>query len=99
MRKEDIFQELAGKVAEVTGVGYNDVLGNHSEECTDARYILVKALAKLGFTDTDISIHIGCTRQAVGYLRNNYKKAGKWILSSYWQIVSKWMENKYFERK
>lgn len=99
MLKREFFDEVSEKVTDVTGVELCKMLISHSEECTDAKYILVKALSKIGFSDTDISMQIGCTRQAVGYIKNNYKKSDKWILSNHWQIVSKWIESKYLMSK
>lgn len=99
MDKRELFDEVLLRVCEVTGMERGDVLRSNREECTDARYLLIRALGKLGLTDGETAALMGKTRQAVGYMRTRYKKTGKWTLENDWKKVSKWIENKYFTGK
>ena len=95
--KQNLFIQVSEKVSETTGITIPDMLTSTKEECTDARYLLIRALTSLSFTDIDIAAHIGRTRQAVGYLRNNYKKSKKWTLENDWKTIRKWLENNYLK--
>lgn len=97
--KREIFNEVIKKVEETTGVNRDNMMKCTSEECTDARYILIMALCKLGMSDTEIGKFIGRTRQAVNYLKNSYKKVNKWTIANDWQAVSKWVSNEYLTSK
>lgn len=93
--KQNLFTQVSEKVSETTGIAISDMLSSVREECTDARYLLIRALTALSFTDIDIARHIGRTRQAVGYLRNRYKRSKKWTLANDWKTICKWLENNY----
>lgn len=95
MKKENLFTQVSEKVSEITGIEIPQMLSSTTEECTDARYLLIRALTALSFTDIDIARHIGRTRQAVGYLRSRYKRSKKWTLANDWKIIVKWLENNY----
>ena len=95
--KQNIFTQVSEKVSETTGIPIPDMLSSCTEECTDARYLLICALTALSFTDIDIARHIGRTRQAVGYLRNKYKRSRKWTLANDWKTISKWLESNYLK--
>jgi hypothetical protein len=97
--KKELFDDVLGKVCELTELSVEKVFKSNLEECVDARYLLVKALYKLGFTDTEVSELIHHTRQSIGYLRNNYKKSNKWILANNWKNISKWLEDNYLSNK
>ena len=99
MCKKELFNEVLGKVCELTELSEEKVYKSNMEECVDARYLLVKALYKLGFTDTEVSELIHHTRQSIGYLRNNYKKSNKWILANNWKAICKWLEYNYLSNK
>ena len=96
MKKEEIFEVVINKVIEITGVERDDLKHSQCESNTDARYLLVNALNKLGLTDTEVSVLLGKTRQSVGYLRHNYKKSDKWMLANQWKELRKWLESEYF---
>lgn len=96
MCKEGIFQEVLNKVTEVTGIDSNEVKSSKMEYATDARYILIKALVRLGFSNLDISVFLGCSRQAVGYMYNHYKRT-KWTLENDLKCVLNWVENEYLK--
>ena len=42
MCKDEIFKEVLQVVCDVTGLSERDVLYSKTEECTDARFLLVK---------------------------------------------------------
>lgn len=86
-------------VSETTGIPVPDMLRSTTEECTDARYLLIRALTALSLTDIDIARHIGRTRQAVGYLRSKYKRSRKWLIANHWQIIWQWLENDFLKSK
>lgn len=97
--KENLFRSVSAFVSETTGIPVPDMLVSTTEECTDARYLLVRALSALDFTDIDIARHIGRTRQAVGYLRSKYKRCKKWTIANDWKTICQWLENNYFNCK
>ena len=97
--KENLFSSVSAFVSETTGIPVPDMLHSITEECTDARYLLIRALTALDFTDIDIARHIGRTRQAVGYLRNKYKRSNKWILSKNWELIRQWLQREYFQSR
>lgn len=99
MKKENLFTQVSEKVSEITGIGIPQMLSSTTEECTDARYLLIRALSALDFTDIDIARHIGRSRQAVGYLRSKYKKSRKWTIANDWQSLRKWIENTFLNSK
>ena len=94
--KESIFNEVLQKVAEVTGA---DVLNGKSEASSDARYVLITALSKLGYSNAEVATAMGMTRQGVGYLRNSYRRHGRWELVRYCQAIVKWVESEYLSVK
>ena len=66
------------EVESVTGITCEDILSRRTEECADARYILVYFLA-LRLTDNEIAKVSGMSRQRVNYLKNNFQWVrGKW---------------------
>ena len=97
--KENLFQSVSAFVSETTGIEVPCMLSSTSEECTDARYLLIRALSALDFTDIDIARYIGRTRQSVGYLRSKYKRCEKWTIANDWKIIRQWLENNYFKSK
>ena len=97
--KQNLFTQVSEKVSETTGISIPDMLTSVSEECTDARYLLIRALTALSFTDIDIARHIGRTRQAVGYLRSRYKRSCKWTIENDWKTIRKWIENNFLQSK
>lgn len=99
MKKENLFQTVASEVSEVTGIEVHEMLTRTTEECTDARYLLIRALTALDFTDADIARHTHRTRQAVGYLRSKYKRCRKWTIANDWKTICQWLESNYFNSK
>lgn len=70
--KDSIFNEVLEKVSEVTGIERTTIIHSNKEEATDARYILIKVLVSMGFTESEISEKLGCKRQAVNYAKNHF---------------------------
>ena len=99
MQKQELYQAVMAKVADITDLPTGIILNSITEQGTDARFLLVRALYKLGFTDTEMAERIGRSRQAVAHLRTGYKRTGKWLLENQWQTLVKWMENDYFHSK
>lgn len=97
--KENLFHSVSAFVSETTGIPVPSMLSSTTEECTDARYLLIRALSALDFTDIDIARHIGRTRQAVGYLRSKYKRCKKWTIANDWKTVYQWLEDNYLKSK
>lgn len=77
--KTELFNEILSKVSEVTELQPEEILKSNKEECTDGRYILIQLLFKMGFTDTEVSERMGCSRQSINYAKNHfYERLGKW---------------------
>lgn len=94
--KKEIYQEVVGMVSTVTGISVSDILRSKREECTDARWLIVRALHKLQYSNAEVATAMGCTRQNVGYMLSHYKKQGKWQLEKDCQTIVKWIENNFF---
>lgn len=97
--KDLLFLQVSDKVSQVTGISVSHMLTTTTEECNDARYLLVRALAALQFTDTDIARYTHRTRQSVCYLRSHYKRSHKWTLANDWKTIRQWLENTFFQCK
>ena len=72
--KTELFNEILSKVSEVTELHPEEILKSNKEECTDARYILIQLLFKMGFTDTEVSERMGCSRQSINYAKNHFEE-------------------------
>lgn len=82
-----MYLNIAGIVCRETGVDEQDMLHGNKEECVDARFLLVKALA-LQLTDREVAELIGRTRQCVNAIRNS-RKPMKWSVRMNWEAVRK----------
>lgn len=87
MKKEELYREISEMVCDVTGVSYTDMIHGNREECSDARFLLVKALS-VRLTDIEIAGLIGRTRQCVNSIRNN-RKPMKWSVRMNWEEIRK----------
>lgn len=92
MCKEELFNQVLEVVSNVTGIDPKDIVKSRKEECSDARYILVKFLSKR-IPSVNIGELIGRTRQGVGSILNR-DKAENWIISRNWQETVKQLESK-----
>lgn len=92
MCKEELFNQVLEVVSNVTGIDPKEIVKSRKEECSDARYILVKFLSKR-IPSVNIGELIGRTRQGVGSILNR-DKAENWIISRNWQETVKQLESK-----
>ena len=92
MCKEDLVNQVLEVVSNVTGIDPKEIVKSRKEECSDARYILVKFLSKR-IPSVNIGELIGRTRQGVGSILNR-DKAENWIISRNWQETVKQLERK-----
>lgn len=82
------------EVESVTGLSGEDILDGRTEECADARYILVYFLA-LRLTDNEIAKVSGMSRQRVNYLKLHFNlNFSKWSIKNKVQTIRKELENK-----
>lgn len=94
MRKDDIFKEVLQTVCDVTGLTERDVLFCKNEECTDARFLLVKYLWRV-MSCVSIGQLISRTRQGVNAILQR-GKGDSWLMERNWKEIVKRMESKGF---
>lgn len=94
MCKNEIFKEVMQVVCDVTGLSERDVLYSKTEECTDARFLLVKYLWRL-MPCVCIGKLIGRTRQGV-YAILQREKGDSWLMARNWKELVKRLESKGF---
>lgn len=92
MCKEELFNQVLEVVSNVTGIAPKEIIKSRKEECSDARYILVKYLSKR-IPFVNIGELLGRTRQGVGSILNR-DKAENWIISRNWKETIKQLESK-----
>ncbi len=92
MCKEELFNQVLEVVSNVTGIDPKEIVKSRKEECSDARYILVKFLSKR-IPSVNIGELLGRTRQGIGSILNR-DKAENWIMSRNWQETVKQLESK-----
>jgi len=97
MSNEEIFEDVLHSVSDVTGLSSKEILYNRNEECTDARYLLVKYLWQL-MSCVCIGKMIGRTRQGVRSIMER-KKGDTWLMERNWKEIVKRLESKGYERK
>lgn len=95
MKSDEIYKDVLQVVASVTGISETGIIYSNKEECANARYLLVRYLAKI-FSDTEIASLTNRTKQAVGSMRRNAKKQRVWIVENNWKEIVNKLENKYF---
>jgi hypothetical protein len=94
MCKDEIFKEVLQTVCDVTGLSERDVLFCKTEECTDARFLLVKYLWRL-MPCVSIGKLIGRTRQGVNAILQR-EKGDSWLMGRNWKEIVKRLESKGF---
>ena len=94
MSNEEIFEDVLHSVSDVTGLSSKEILYNRNEECTDARYLLVKYLWRL-MPCVCIGKMIGRTRQGVRSIMER-TKGDTWLMERNWKEIVKLMESKGF---
>ena len=97
MSNEEIFEDVLHSVSDVTGLSSNEILYNRNEECTDARYLLVKYLWRL-MSCVCIGKMIGRTRQGVRSIMER-TKGDTWLMERNWKEIVKRLESKGYESK
>ena len=97
MSKDEVFNEALQTVSDVTGLSSKEILYNRNEECTDARFLLVKYLWRW-MPVVCIGGLIGRTRQGVRSILQR-EKGDTWLMKRNWEEVVKQMENKGFKGK
>jgi hypothetical protein len=55
MKSDEIYKDVLQVVASVTGISETGIIHSNKEECANARYLLVRYLAKI-FSDTEIGV-------------------------------------------
>ena len=94
MCKDEIFKEVLQTVSDVTGLSEDEVLKSKTEECTDARFLLVKYLWRL-MSCVCIGKLIGRTRQGVNAILQR-EKGDTWLMERNWKEIVKRLESKGF---
>lgn len=97
MSNEEIFEDVLHSVSDVTGLSSKEILYNRNEECTDARYLLVKYLWRL-MSCVCIGKMIGRTRQGVRSIMER-TKGDTWLMERNWKEIVKRLESKGYESK
>lgn len=97
MSKDEVFNEALQTVSAVTGLSSKEILYNRNEECTDARFLLVKYLWRW-MPVVCIGGLIGRTRQGVRSILQR-EKGDTWLMKRNWEEVVKQMESKGFNGK
>jgi hypothetical protein len=94
MCTNEIFKEVMQVVCDVTGLSERDVLFSKTEECTDARFLLVKYLWRL-MPCVSIGQLIKRTRQGVNAILQR-EKGDSWLMERNWKEIVKRLESKGF---
>ena len=94
MCKDEVFKEVLQTVCDVTGLSEHDVLYCKTEECTDARFLLVKYLWRL-MPCVSIGKLISRTRQGVNAILQR-EKGDSWLMERNWKEIVKRLESKGF---
>ena len=97
MSNEEIFEDVLHSVSDVTELSSKEILYNRNEECTDARYLLVKYLWRL-MSCVCIGKMIGRTRQGVRSIMER-TKGDTWLMERNWKEIVKRLESKGYESK
>ena len=93
MCKGEFFKQVLDVVSEVTGIAPDDIIKSRKEECTDARYILVKYLYSKKMTPITIGEQLGRTRQGVGSILRR-GKFQNWLTERNWEETVKQLASK-----
>ena len=71
MDKRDFFEEILGKVCEMTELSCEKVRKSNLEECVDARYVVIAVLSEQ-LSDKQISEVSGWSVQLVNKAKNHF---------------------------
>ena len=73
MDKRDFFNNILGKVCEMTGLSVEKVCKSNLEECVDARYVVIAVLSEK-LSDKQIAEVSGWSVQLVNKAKNSFHK-------------------------
>lgn len=71
MNKREFFEEILGKVCEMTELSVEKVCKSNLEECVDARYVVIAVLSER-LSDKQIAEISGWSVQLVNKAKNNF---------------------------
>lgn len=71
MDKKDFFENILGKVCEMTGLSVEKVFKSNLEECVDARYVVIAVLSER-LSDKQIAEVSGWSVQLVNKAKNKF---------------------------
>lgn len=71
MDKRDLFEEILGKVCEMTELSVEKVCKSNLEECVDARYLVIAVLSEK-LSDKQIAEVSGWSIQLVNKAKNGF---------------------------
>lgn len=85
--KRELYNQALACVQKHTELGVG-LMSSNREEVVDARCLLVCALSRYGFTDTEIAQQMGVTRQCVSKLKSSLDiRKRKWSVRTNWQRI------------
>jgi isopentenyldiphosphate isomerase len=73
MNKVELYENVLGKVAEMTEISLEKVLKSNLEECVDARYVAISVLSEK-LSDKQIAEVSGWSVQLVNKAKNSFHK-------------------------
>lgn len=76
MSRRDFFENILGKVCEMTELSVEKVCKSNLEECVDARYVLISVLSEK-LSDKQIAEVSGWSVQLVNKAKNSFHKRCK----------------------
>ena len=89
MDKRDFFEEILGKVCEMTELSVEKVCKSNLEECVDARYVVIAVLSEK-LSDKQIAEVSGWSVQLVNKAKNNFANRCKcrWGLKEMYKKIA-----------
>lgn len=77
MNKREFYENILGKVCEMTELSVEKVCKSNEEECVDARYVVIAVLSEK-LSDKQIADVSGWSVQLVNKARNSFHKRCKY---------------------
>ena len=89
MNKVELYENILGKVCEMTELSCEKVCKSNLEECVDARYVVIAVLSEK-LSDKQIAEVSGWSVQLVNKAKNNFHKRCKcrWGLKEMYKELS-----------
>lgn len=93
--KKELFEDVLGKVCELTELSVEKVCKSNLEECVDARYVIIAVLSER-LSDRQIAEVSGWSVQLVNKARNAFVNRCKfrWGLKGIYKELCIFVENK-----